>query len=223
MKYILIIIFNFIVLNSFAQVDVLKYNFDYFTVYNYKKSENNTLGPIRIVNYSNSKDSSYVLSVFLDNNITKEIHLIDYKNLRQYKFDNNNNFVDLKDLSFLKITTNHNYHNILEFCKKKTKIYYEIDYQNQSDGSILIKKYKNKNKKKLLFQFFLEIIPSEITQNQHYNFSPLINPLWCNKFTLNNKEIILKSYAVVNNEKVDINQLEKISKIEFSLTVDLTK
>lgn len=103
---------------------------------------------------------------------------------------------------------------------KKSSEFYAIDYQNQSSGSIVINRFKSKERKKLVNQYFLETIPSEIVTNQHYNFNPLVNSLWCNKFVLKNREIIKNAYYINKGKKENIRKLDDISKIEFTLTVD---
>ena len=218
MKSILIAFFSFIMMQSFAQAIPEKYNFDYFTVYDYKKSEKETLVSTKELNYSNSKDSSYVLQVRLENNIATKIVLVDFKNLKTYEFEENKNVTDYSDVGFLKVKTNYDYS--LKSCLKKTKTVYAVDYKNQSSGSIVINLFKNHDRKKVVNECFLETMPSEIATNQHYNFSPLINPLWCNKFVLKNKEVIKSSYFVSKGKKEHIRKLEEISKIEFTVKVD---
>lgn len=207
-------------MQSFAQDVPRKYNFNYFTVYDYKKSKKDTLISTKELNYSNSKDSSYVLQVRLENNIATNIVLVDFKNLKAYEFEENQNVTAYNDISFLKIKTNYEYS--LKSCLKKSKTFYAIDYKNQSSGSIVINLFKNQDRKKVFNECFLETMPSEIATNQHYNFSPLINPLWCEKFFLKNTEIIKSSYFIAKRKKEHIRKLEEISKIEFTVKVDST-
>ena len=218
MKSFLITFFSFMVLHSFAQTVPTKYGFDYFTVYDYKKSEKDTLVSTKELNYSNSKDSTYVIQVYLENNIAKKIFLVDFKNLKMYEFEVNKNITDYSDVSFLKIKNNYKYS--LDNCLEKSKYFYEVDYKNQAAGSIVINSFKNQDRKKLVDTFFLETVPSAIANNQQYNFSPLINSLWCNKFKLKNKGIIKSAYFIKKGKKEHIRKLEDIYKIEFTLTVD---
>lgn len=220
-KNIFIILLYFAVAYGFAQDAESKFTFDYYTVYNYKKTDENSANIVKTVTYSNSKDSSYVLTIFIKNNEALGIQLMDYTNNRRYEFEGNKNFFDLTDLNFLK-TKYYRYFN-LDYYRKKQKRYHEVDYSNQEKGIVIVNKYKNKKRKKLLLKFIIETTPSEIAQNQHYNFPPLISPMWTNRFTLKNKEVITRAYSEVNGSISSMYQLEEISKIDFTLTVNHTK
>lgn len=214
MKRVFFILLFFLNLIAFCQES---YHFDYFTVYEYKKDslDNNSNKDIY---YSNSKDKNYLLSIIMKKDTIFSATLIDYSNelIFIYKDDFNKNKIN--DISLFKSYTLNKYS--LEYFKKSHNSFYEINYDTIGNKKIIcINRFKNSKKKKLINQSFLETTPTKISDNQHYNFGILVSPLWCNKFVLNNKELITYSYFIENNKKLHLRKLLSIEKTDFNLNV----
>ena len=144
--------------------------------------------------------------------------LNDYSNelIFIYKDDLNKN--NINDLSLFKSYSLKKYS--LENCKKSHNSFYEINYDTIGNKKIIcINRFKNSKKKKLINQSFFETTPTKISDNQHYNFGILVSSLWCNKFVLNNKELIKYSYFIENNKKSHLRKLLSIEKTDFNLNV----
>ena len=111
----------------------------------------------------------------------------------------------------------------MERCKKEKKNSYEVNYQTFEGNKVFsIKRFKNKRRKKLISESFYATYPSDITKNQHYNFPVLAVPLWCEKFKLNNEEIISHSYFMEEGIKKHVRDLKEIKAIDITLNITTT-
>jgi hypothetical protein len=209
------ILFFFYCLISFSQE---VYNFDYYTEYEFKASMSDSLNTIREITYSNSNNNNYLLKLILKKDTVFSANLIDYSKQKMitYKdafFINNINDVNLFKKSILSDYS-------LEECKNSKKNYYEINYYIQNGKNWFhIIRFKNNKKKKIINESFYETTPSEITKNQQYNFGILATPLWCEKFTLKNNQIITNSYFIEKGEKMYFRNLIKIKKTDFTINI----
>lgn len=204
--------------NSFSQEKKPSYHFDYYTVYDYKESEKKNSKTSNILAFSNSKDSTYILTLILKKEEVVYATLFDHANSISYIY---------KLPGFLK-----NYNDVRLFNSASTvsinnepyinnhKFLYKVEYNK---NSFSIKTYKNNKKQKFVTETFFVTKPSSIVQNQNYNQIMLFAPLWCNKFTLKNKEVIDNSYFIVKGKKKHIRKLLEITKTDFTINIDSTK
>jgi hypothetical protein len=220
MKNSFLVFLCLITFNSFSQEKVLSYHFDYYTIYEYDKSDKDTLNSFKEINYSNSKDTSYILRIRVDKDTNAKFSITDIAHLKVHVFEDKKNVDSYSDLGLFQSALTYDYS--LENCIINSKGFYQINYDNQTNGVISIISFKNAKRKKVLNECFLETKPSEITLNQHYNFSPLVAPLWCNKFVLANQEIITNSYYMRNGKKEHIRKLLEISKTDLTIKIDST-
>lgn len=206
-------------LNSFSQEKKLSYYFDYYTVYEYKKEDKKNSETAKNIYFSNSKDSTFILSVTIKDNIVTNAAILDYKNLKITIFKDErilNNYNDVRLFNNAS-TTDYN----LDICRSKTNYFYEI---NDREGfSHSIKKYKNSKKKKIVDEFIYETKVSDINTNHNYNFGQFVNPLWCWKITLTNKDLITNSYFLIKGKKKHLRKLEEFTKTDFTITIDNLK
>jgi hypothetical protein len=214
MKKIVLIVLLFSKLYVFSQA---KYSFDYFTVYEYKKdSLDKNLD--KDIYYSNSKDNNYLLSILMKKDTVFSATLIDYSKELMFIYKDGTYKNNINDIKLFKQCDVKKYN--LEYCKNSKKSFYEINYDTIAANKIInINRYKNSKKKKIINQSFYQTIPTKISDSQHYNFGILFGPLWCNKFTLNNKELIINSYFIEEGKKIHFRKLLSIEKTDFILTV----
>lgn len=214
MKKIILIILLFSKLFVFSQE---KYSFDYYTVYEYKKdSLDNNLD--KDIYYSNSKDNSYLLSILMKKDTVFSATLFDYSKELMFIYKDGSYKNSINDIKLFKQCDARKYN--LEYCKNSKNSFYEIKYDSIADiKTISINRYKNGKKKSVINQSFYQTIPTKISDNQHYNFGILFGPLWCNKFTLNNKGLIYNSYFIEKSKKIHFRKLLSIEKTDFILTV----
>ena len=193
------------------------YQFDYNTVYEYKK-DSLDFNPNIDIYYSNSKDNSYLLSIIKKNDTVFSAYLIDYIKQKIFTFKDDKIQNKNNDINLFSSYTVGSYN--LENCRKSKKRYYEIKYDTIAvEKIIIINQYKNSRKKKLISQSFFKTKHTEITNNQHYNFRILVKPLWCEKFILKNNDLINYSYFIENDKKVHIRSLLEINKIDLNINV----
>lgn len=215
-SYYIFIIALFISFNVFAQKE---YQFDYFTTYDYKKNLSDSIITYKDITYSNSKDNSYRLDITIKSDTVYRARLLDYKAEKLYIFKDGRHKNNLNDINLFKSMSSYEYD--LNYCKQKKRNQYEIKYYLENGKKIFnIKRFKNKRKKLLINESFYQTIPSGITKNQHYNFPVLSTPLWCEKFTIDNDEVISHSYFIEKgNEIMHIRKLSKIEKTDYTIII----
>jgi hypothetical protein len=216
MKRLSLLFLLFLTNNAFSQE---KYNFDYYTLYEYKADLNDTKNN-KELNFSSSNDNSYLLTILLKKDTIFSAVLIDYKNskINIYKDSKHNN--NINDVKLLSNAASYSYS--LEKCLNSKKYSYDINYTDTIDKKIISIKKINKRKKTVSKSFF-ETEPSNITKSQQYNFPVLATPLWCQKFSLINENLIKKSYFVENNKTIHIRSLKEIQKTDLTLIVTAAK
>lgn len=208
-------------LNSFSQEKKLSYHFDYYSVYEFNKEGKDNLKSIKELYFSNSKDSTFILEVSLENEVVKRAALLDFSNLKITIFKDERNLNNYNDVRLFNQASTTDYN--LDNCRNTSNYFYEINYDSPSVGFISIVKYKNSKKKNIVDEFVVQTKPSEIAKNQHYNFGPFANPLWCWKFALKNKDIIIDSYVLTKGKKKYFRKLLEITKTDFTINIDSTK
>jgi hypothetical protein len=179
LKAFLSIVVLFICQNLFCQ----EYHFDYYTVYEFKKNEKEKAINTKEIYYSNSKDTSYVFFVKINNGRMTDCYITDYKNLKTLFFT--------KSDSSMSDMTNFNFVKILELDLKECRSIKNFDYQinygsTKGSKTITIGRFKDK---RLIEESFYITKPSPITQQQQYNFGILATPIWCEKFDLKTKKL----------------------------------
>lgn len=193
-----------------------KYHFDYYTIYDYKNHELDSSKKIEM-NFSNSTDSDYHLYVkFTNDSVTSSV-LIDYKNRLYFTFPNFS-LSDIKSGVMLNQSSSKkiNYDD----CINTKNNFYDISYALKNGiKTIGIKRFKNSKKKTLILELVLETEPTNITKLQHFNIAFLATPIWCQKFILNNEDVITKSYFFEKGKKKHIRDLTEIKKIDFTLNI----
>jgi hypothetical protein len=216
MKRLFLLLLLFLTNNVFSQE---KYTFDYYTVYEYKADLNDNKNE-KEINFSNSNDNGYLLTILLKKDTIFSAVLTDYKNskINIYKDSKHNNTIN--DVKLFNNVISHSYS--LENCLKSKKYSYQVNYTDTIDKKIISIKKINKRKKTVIKSFF-EMEPSQIAKNQQYNFPVLATPLWCQKFNLVNEDLIKKSYFVENNKTIHIRTLKEIQKIDLTLIVTAAK
>lgn len=182
-KYLILLI----CVNAFAQKT---YEFDYYTLYDTENSENTQY----II--GNSKDSSYFVYVFLIDGVISSMNLYDTKSDSQYEFDiQKRSFDSVKSFSdFVNSYTIYKY--IFSERKKFLKDIFEIEYDpiNDEETVIVIKTFKNKRKKKLLFTNVYRVKNYPFVKNQFY----IANIVFAFAFDLNK----IKTNGVVIEQNV---------------------
>lgn len=220
MKNCMLLFLVLLSLNSFSQEKKLSYYFDYYTVYDYKETEKKNAKTSVELSFSNSKDSTYVLSLILKNEQVKYATLFDYKIsvAHIYKYEG-----VLKNYDDVRLFNSASTVPYNQNCSDGTsKFIYEVHYTTHDKNTISINTYKNNKRKTFVSETVLETKPSPIVQNQHYNLSILFAPLWCNKFSLSNKNVIETSYFLIQGTKKHLRNLVEISKTNFTITIDPT-
>lgn len=213
--FLLLLLFN---QNSNSQKE---YHFDYLTNYNYKENATDSIITYKEVTYSNSKDNSYKLKLVVKKDTIYSARIHDYSNQMIYVFKSEDCRNNLNDVSLFNTPKFYDYD--LERCKKAKKNSYEVNYQTVEGKKVFsIKRFKNKRQKKLISESFYYTYPSDISKIQHYNFPPLATPLWCEKFKLNNKEIISHSYFIEKGTKKHVRDLKDIKAIDITLNITTT-
>lgn len=207
MKTFLSIVVLFICQNLFCQ----EYHFDYYTVYEFKKNEKEKAINTKEIYYSNSKDTSYVFFVKINNGKMTDCFITDYKNQKTLFFT--------KSDSSMSDMTSFNFVTILDIdlkeCRSIKNFEYQINYgSTKGSKTITIGRFKDK---KLIEESFYITKPSTITQQQQYNFGILATPIWCEKFDLKNEEVIYNSYFMNKGRKKNIRNLLEINAISFDL------
>lgn len=194
-----------------------KYNFDYYTIYEYKLNKKDSISD-KIFTFSNSINSDYHLEIVIKkNNNVSYVSLFDFKNRLHYVFPNFT-IDDINKGDFLKNST-YSKLNFDPFINNHYR-YYDIAYHQNNDVQIIdIKQYKNTRKKKLVNECILETKTTEVTKLQHFNFYLLRIPLWCQKFILNNTGVITKASFIENDKKTYTINLIEIKKTELTLNV----
>lgn len=216
----ILFIFQLISLNLFAQ---RTYTFDYYTIYNYKRSLKDSLAAKKEITYSNSKDSSYNLLLVIKSDTIYSAEIRDYLNEKVFIYKDRLHQNNLNDISLFKNVRSYPYN--LSRCKqsKRSSFYIVKHYEEKGEKVINIKRLRNKKRKRLINESFYKTFSSPISKNQHYNFPVLASPLWCRKLELKNDEIIRYSYFVEKGDKIlHIRELTKIENVNFVLTIEKT-
>ncbi|WP_281633698.1 hypothetical protein [Flavobacterium luteolum] len=201
--------------NVFSQ----EYHFDYFTLYKFDKDSligNNSQFEY---NYSNSKDSTYILKITKIKDTISSAVLVDLARGKNFIYKDESHKNKINDISLLSSSISFTYNT--DYCKlKKNGYFYEVLYSLKDNvKNINIKQFKNNRKRELINESFYETAPSEISKNQHFNFRILATPLWCQKFRLKNNEVITSSYFIEKGKKMYFRKLLKIEEIDFSLDI----
>jgi hypothetical protein len=216
MKRLFLLFLLLLINNAFSQD---KYTFDYYTLYEYKADLNDSKKH-KELNFSNSNDNGYLLTVLLKKDTIFSAVLTDYKNSKINIYKDSKHKNTINDVKLFNNVDSYPYS--LENCLKAKKYSYEVDYTDTIDKKTISIKIINK-RKKLVSKCFFETEPSDITKNQQYNFPVLATPLWCQKFSFANENLIKKSYFVENNKTIHIRTLKEIQKTDFTLIVTAAK
>jgi hypothetical protein len=216
MKKLFLLLLLFLTNNVFSQE---KYTFDYYTLYEYKADLSDTKNN-KELNFSNSNDNGYLLTILLKKDTIFSAVLTDYKNskINIYKDSKHNNTIN--DVKLFNNINSFPYS--LENCLKSKKYSYKVNYTDTIDKKIISIEKISKRKRTVSKSFF-EMEPTTITKNQEYNFPILATPLWCQKFNLVNEDLIKKSYFVENNKTIHIRTLKEIQKTDLTLIVTAAK
>ena len=207
---------------AFSQSKKIEYHFDYYTVYEFKNDENDTSKSVKEIYFSNSKDSTMLLFVVLENEAVKRAFLTDYTNNKVAIFKDKLNVTNYTDVRiFNQVATSD---ISLDYCIKNTKYnyHYEVNYNDSKNNSFSITKYKNSKKKKIVDVFVAETSISKISLFKKYNYGGLFGPLWCKKFTLMNNDIINNSYFLIKGKKKYLRKLLEINTTDFTINIDTT-
>ena len=138
-----------------------EYKFDYFTVYEYKKHQNDSLITSQEITYSNSKNPSYNLFILIKKDTVYHAKICDYLNEKLFIYKDKEHTNNLNEASLFKIANSYNYD--LNYCKQRGKSHYQIAYNVENENKIInIKRYKNKRKKLLVNESFFITTPSDI-------------------------------------------------------------
>ena len=215
MKNFILLFLVFLVQNIFSQES---YTFDYYTVYEFEKTPDNSYKSR--INFSNSKNLNYQLFINISPDGNNYASLNDIKNKVTYNFNN----ISLKDIeNGNMLTVSNSYKLGIESYKKRNDFYYSIEYyRNDSIKTIHIKQFRNKKKSRLESEAFYETKPTDITKFQHYNLLSLAFPLWYERFKINNDELITKITFIDKKGNMYINKLKEIKKIDFKITIVTT-
>lgn len=192
-------------INTKAQV----YTFDYYTLYEYTKSENSKEKSFELT-YSNSKNFDYHLIVLVNSGKVNSNHLIDYSRKISYLFEPVDSIANIPKTAL-------RYEKSLPFNIKtqKNNVY---DILQKSD-TIKITRYRNTKKKKIINECIVTTIPTEITKNSRYNFFPFRNPLLIERFEYDNPDLVQYSYFIENEKKVHFRKLLEIMQTNFKITI----
>jgi len=201
--------------NVFAQKT---YTFDYYTVYEFKTDEKDSIST-KDITIANSKDSSYFIKISTYTNNTANIILYDLNMKDQYRFDSGITINENTDFSSL-------FSNpvpfIYDYKKYKEKAVDKYDAIHQND-TIIVRRYKNRRKKKIVSDYYLIMESNEITKNQLYTS----NLIFAYKFDISKvktDKIIKESFVIEyddkeKNNKKNIRTLKDIQPIDFTLNI----
>lgn len=213
---------QFVLLFIIFQIQIVfsqNYHFDYYTLYKFDNDSLSSKNTQHEYNYSNSKDSTYLLKITKIKDTISYAVLFDYAQEKKFVYKDEFTGNKLNDINLLANSRARIYS--LDYCKsQKDGHFYEVSYFLKNDvKNISIKQFENRKKKKLINESFFETIPSEISENQHYNFRILASPLWCQKFLLKNNEVITNSYFIEKGKKMYFRKLLEIEKVNFNLNI----
>ena len=192
-------------INIKAQV----YTFDYYTLYEYTKSENSKEKSFELT-YSNSKKSDYHLIVLINSGKVTSNNLVDYSRKISYLFQPVDSIANIPKTAL-------RYEKSLPFNIKtqKSNVY---DILQMSD-TIKITRYRNAKKKNIINECIITTIPTEITKNSRYNFFPFRNPLLIERIEYDNPDLVQYSYFIENEKKVHFRKLLEIMQTNFKITI----
>ncbi|MGE4346744.1 MAG: hypothetical protein AB7D46_04935 [Flavobacteriaceae bacterium] len=214
MKKLITYFFILFCVNAFAQKT---YTFDYYTVYEIDNSNSKQY----II--GNSNDSSYFTYIFAYNDVFSSMSLYDTKNDLQYDFDikkrNINSVKSFTDIADSYMIYKYGFSEREKFFKDIFEI--EYDPLNDEETIIVIKKYKNKRKKKLVYTNVFHVKDYSITKNQFY----ITNLIFGFSFDINK----IKTTGVVIEQNVMFKKtpnenytktLTDIGQLDFSLNLE---
>lgn len=215
MKKIITFILILFCVNVFAQKT---YTFDYFTIYEYKTSEQDSISS-KAFTIANSKDSSYFILISAYKNNTASVILYDFKSNEQYRFNSNvtiNENTDFGDLFSNPVPF------IYDLKKYKEKAVDKYDVIHQND-TIIVRKYRNKRKKKIILDYFFIMEENQIAKNQFYT-SNLAFSYTFDISKVKTDKIIKESFVIeyddkAKNNKKNIRTLKDIQPIDFILNI----
>lgn len=204
------VLFSFFFLISGAAWCQHTYVFDYCTLYEYTKNEKGKDRSYELT-FSNSLDPNIHFIVLEEDAKVFTGYIVDYTNKMYYEFDN------LASLATVEKTVPHLSKSAplnLDYCKQARNF-----YEFTGSDTIHIKRYKKADKKKLINECVVVVVPTPVTKLQRYNFGPFRNPLFCGKFDFSSEGLIEHCYFVENGKKKHIRKLQQIKTTNFTVTV----
>lgn len=205
----------FVCVNSFAQT---KYEFDYYTVYEFRTNKQDSVFT-KDITIANSKNSNYFIKISTSANNTGRICFYDLDRNESYNFAFNGKINPDTDFDSLFKTPVPYYFN-LNLLRKKAVDKYDVIYH---DNEIIIRRYKNRRKKKIVSDYHLVMESNDIAKNQIYTSDIIfaykfdINKIKTNKII---KESFLIKYEKSSEKKKEnIRVLKDIQPIDFKLDI----
>ncbi|MFA7445840.1 MAG: hypothetical protein WCY89_07820 [Flavobacteriaceae bacterium] len=202
-------------INAFAQKSFV---FDYCYVYDFKETEDSLVTIKRYI-LSNASDEEYFVCIDynLDSKIA-EATLYDIKNKAQFYFPNKNQ-MDLDSVSIRTIFNNpiRKDFDLLKFRKQKQHKY-DVVYQNENGNrNIILKRYKDKKKKKLVGEMHFAMESHPEIRNQFY-INPLVFSYKFDTYSMQVQGYIVKDFYYIESKT---NKKEHIWKLTDSHTLEL--
>lgn len=204
----------FICVNSFAQKN---YTFDYYTVYEFRTNEQDSVFTKNIT-IANSKNSNYFIKISTYANNTGGIYFYDFNSNEHYRFSFNGT-INL-DTDFDSLFKNP---VPFKYLRKKATDKYDVIYL---ENEIIIRRYKNKRKKKIVSDYHLIVESNDLTKNQVYT-SDIIFAYRFDIKKLKTDKIIKESFLIKyeknsENKKENIRTLKDVQPIDFTLNIPET-
>lgn len=212
-KYVMILF----CVNTFAQKT---YTFDYYTVYEYKESEDDSIRLVRY-NFANSEDSNTIihLNQYNDGRVFSDLYDIDNECVYRFEIKNGTNIDDIAFDSIFKKPVYYKY--ILKSLKEKAQDKYDVLYQKEDNkNKIVLIRYKNKRKKKKISEIHYIMEPYPFVKNQFYS-SDLMFAYKFDIAQVKTDEVIVESYVIdaKTNKKINIWKLKTIQPFDFQITI----
>lgn len=212
MRKIIQIIVLFICVNAFAQKT---YTFDYYTAYEFKKNEQDSI-PVKDITIANSKNSNYFIKISTHTNNTANIVFFDLENSENYRFFFEGRINENTDFNSL-FTNPTKFNFDLKSLRKKAVDKHDIIYEN---NEIIVRRYKNRKKKKIVLDYHFVMESNEITKNQFYTS----NLVFAYKFKINDikTDKVIRESFVINYDKNSEKKKEYIRTLTDILPINFT-
>ena len=185
------------------------------STYEYRLHENDTITK-KFITLGNSKTEDYVLRILIENNKIRYESIIDFA--KNEDFQIHNLIEELAINGSIAVDKGHP----LEVIDCENYINkYNVEYIKVNGLKVIkITRYKNKKKNKVINECIIYTKPTNITKNQHFSFPPLVFPLRCNKFKLENEDVISDVNFIENNEELHFYKLTDFKSIDFSIKIE---